>query len=457
MNLIAAFHLHLDATKPEVVALVGGGGKSSTLFRLAREVVQSGQRALITTTTRLAPAQVAWAPAHIVVEADALPLAAIGATLDRHGYCLLVSKITEEKVMGLPAPLVDQLVAAAPALRVALIGVEADGAKCLPAKAPAPHEPALPAATTLLVPVLGLEAIGEPIDELHVHRPELVRQLLNLSDSQPTVRLTPAQAARLLIEPQGGAKSRPAGARLLPLLNKAETPTHLIAARLTAQCLLAARQPCLIGAVGDPAAATPILERWGPLSAVVLAAGQSRRMGQPKQLAVVDGEPMVVRAVRVAVQSGVAEVVVVTGAYGEQVVELLAPLQRAHPQIRLIHNALYATGQASSIRAAVQGLATDTLAAIFLPVDQPFVPVRLLHRLIECWRQGARLAAAAIEGQPRGAPALFDRTLWPDLLALQGDVGARPLLQQYRTEVVAVVATATELRDFDTPDDLRHG
>jgi molybdenum cofactor cytidylyltransferase len=307
--------------------------------------------------------------------------------------------------------------------------------------------------------VLGLDAIGEPIDEAHVHRPALVRQVLHLSADQVAVRLTPAQAARLLIDPHGGAKSLPPGARLLPLLNKAETTTHLIAARLTAQCLLAAHQPCLIGAVGmePPAVTDPIRERWGPISAVVLAAGQSRRMGQPKQLAVVDGEPMVVRAVRVAAQSGANEVLVVTGAYADQVADLLAPLQRSDQRIRLLHNPHYATGQASSIRTAVQGLAAESMGAIFLPVDQPFVPARLLQRLTQAWRQGACLVAARVDEQVRGAPALFDRTLWPDLLALQGDIGARPLLQQYRDAVVTIAATVAELRDLDTPDDLRNG
>lgn len=466
MDLITALQLQLDPAQPEVVALVGGGGKSSTLFRLAHEVVQAGHRALITTTTRLSPAQIDWFPAHVLVTEEQLPLALIEQALDQHGQCLLVSQITAEKVIGLPPQVVDQLVAAAPALRVALIGVEADGAKMLPTKAPADYEPVLPTTTTLLVPVMGIDAIGEPIDEAHVHRPERVRQLLGLADDQVLPRLTPAQAAHLLSSPHGGAKARPTGARLLPLLNKAESTPHLAAARLTAQCLLAANQPCLIGAVGieqstfrlpNSAFRPPILERWGPITTVVLAAGQSRRMGSPKQLVVVDGEPMVVRAVRVALQSRATRVLVVTGAYAEAVGDLLSPWLPSAAQLQLVHNPAYATGQASSIRTAVQALGADCLGAIFLPVDQPFVPPHLLQRLIQAWRQGARLVATAVAGQVRGAPALFDRTLWPDLLALQGDIGARPLLQHYGAELVTVPAHLADLRDLDTPEDLAHG
>jgi CTP:molybdopterin cytidylyltransferase MocA len=92
--------------------------------------------------------------------------------------------------------------------------------------------------------------------------------------------------------------------------------------------------------------------------------------------------------------------------------------------------------------------------ALFLPVDQPFVPPILLDELIAAWRQGARLAAPAIGGQPRGAPAIFDRTLWGDLLALEGDVGARPLLKRYAAALTTVPVEEAWLRDIDTPTDL---
>ena len=98
-------------------------------------------------------------------------------------------------------------------------------------------------------------------------------------------------------------------------------------------------------------------ESGTPVAAVVLAAGQSRRMGRAKQLEVVDGEPMVVRAVRTALQSDVAQVIVVTGAYADAVTVVLAPvLQEVGNRLQLVHNPDWQTGQASSIRTAVQTL-----------------------------------------------------------------------------------------------------
>jgi molybdenum cofactor cytidylyltransferase len=188
---------------------------------------------------------------------------------------------------------------------------------------------------------------------------------------------------------------------------------------------------------------------------IVLAAGRSSRMGRAKQLEVVDGEPMVVRATQTALATVAGGVVVVTGAYAPAVTVTLAPiLEAAGDRLRLVHNAAWATGQASSVRTAVMALPPHCQAALFLPTDQPFVPVVLLNELIDTWQQGAVLVAPTLDGQPRGAPAIFDRTLWPDLLALAGDTGARPLLQRYRAQLITIPAEAAWLRDIDTPADL---
>ncbi len=458
MQLLAALDLQLNPAIPDVVAFVGGGGKSSALFRLAREIVTSGQRVIVTTTTHISLEQMRQEPVHIVVTGDQLPRDALSRALDEHGRCLVISEVMAHNVRGISPELVDQLVAQASTLDIAAILVEADGSRRLPVKAPAEHEPALPASTTLLVPVSGMDAIGARIDEAHVHRVEWVRRLLQLAPDDDTARLTPHMAAQLLVDAQGGAKALPIRARLLPLLNKAEGVTQLASARLIAQQLTRQGYACLIGAVGVNQS-DPVLERWAPLAAVVLAAGQSSRMGRAKQVEVVDGEAMVVRAVRTALQSAVAQVFVITGAYAEAVTAALSPLlNEAGSRLRLLHNPDWQTGQASSIRTAVQALFTlgeiTFGAALFMPTDQPFVPPTLLQQLIGAWRTGARVVAPRVDGQVRGAPALFDRSLWPEMLTLQGDIGARPLLQKYRAEIVTLPVPAHFLRDIDTPQDL---
>lgn len=481
LQFSTALQLQLDPAAPDVVAFVGGGGKSSALFRLASEIVAAGQRVVVTTTTHISYAQLLREPVHVFAPGADLPLDAIAQALDKHGRCLIIAEAAPDRVRGIPPALVDQLVAHARKLQIGAIVVEADGSRYLPIKAPADHEPALPAATTLLVPVMGLDALGAPLDEAHVHRVAQVRSLLKLTPADTQIRLTPRMAAQLLIDPQGGAKLLPTGARLLPLINKADQVTYLAGARLIAHQLAAWGYSSLIGAVGRDLIPQPprleeegeksglstgrssdgtvlgpsVLERWSPLAAVILAAGRSSRMGRPKQLEAVDGEPMVVRAVHTALQSDVAQVIVVTGAYADAVTALLTPLlEQTGDRLRLVHNPDWQTGQASSIRAAIVALPAPIAATLFLPTDQPFVPPVLLQQLIRVWRGGARLVAPLVDGQVRGAPALFDRSLWSEMLTLTGDIGARPLLQKHQSEVVTLPIPAHLLRDIDTPQDL---
>ncbi|MDX1662937.1 MAG: selenium cofactor biosynthesis protein YqeC [Candidatus Promineifilaceae bacterium] len=210
MNELAAA-LGLAATN-ELVALVGGGGKSTLLFALGRAMAAAGQRVILTSTTRLASEQVAWAPAHCVVggvESDEC----LQRALDRHRWCVLIGELGEEKALGVAKDLPGRLLARPD---VDLVLVEADGARRRPVKAPAEHEPAIPAGTTLLVVVAGVDALGQPIRTV-AHRPERAAALL---DKVPEETLTTVDLARLLAHPQGGLKGKPPEARAVVVLNR---------------------------------------------------------------------------------------------------------------------------------------------------------------------------------------------------------------------------------------------
>lgn len=459
MNLTDALRLNTEAAAPEVVSFVGAGGKSSAMFRLAGEMTAQGRRVIVTTTTRIAADQIRLSPAFVSTEGGRLPLDDLAAALDRHGQCLVIGRDVIErgpgvKKAGIRPEEVDELAARAPALGVDAILIEADGSRMLPAKAPDSHEPALPRSTTLLVPVIGLNALGAPVDEIHVQRADLICKLLHLPAQGPA-RLTPTQMARLLVHPNGGAKDRPSGARFLALLNQVDDPPRLAAARLIARNLAQNGFSALLGAVGLMER-EPIRERWGPVTAIVLAAGESARLGRPKQLLAVEGQPLVARAARVALESSAQQVIVVTGAWREAVTEALAPLVAdADGRLRLIHNEKWRTGQASSMQAGLTACAPAAEAALFMPVDQPRLAAALLRRLIEAWRVGACMATPAVDGELRGAPGLFDRSLWPELMAVCGDTGGRPLLRRYREQVRTVPANTETLADIDTLADFQ--
>lgn len=434
----------------DVIAFVGGGGKSSAAFRLAAEVAATGGRAIVAPTTRIAAFQIDWAPAFVEVAGSAIPWNTLEQALARHGYCLLGGPIVGDRRLGLEATQVDLLAQRAASLGVTVISVEADGSKMRPVKAPADHEPVLPDATTHLAPVMGMDAIGAVLDERKVHRPERVRTALALP-AEATPLLTPSMAARLLCSPLGGAKGLRPPMRFMPFLNKADTPLRLVYARMVAALLAAQGVSSLATRAGDPDH-EPVVERWGQVAVVVLAAGGSVRMQRPKPLVMVEGATMIARSVHAALQAAIGPVWVVTGAEAESVETALSSWLS---DITLVHNPNWQAGQATSVAAALRNLPTTIEAVLFMPVDQPFLDPLLLRRLYTAWRGGAGLAAPQVEGELRGAPALFDRRFWNELLALQGDVGGRPVLASHLNEVAAVPAEAHWLVDVDTPEDLQ--
>jgi probable selenium-dependent hydroxylase accessory protein YqeC len=227
----------LGMTADEVVALVGGGGKTTAMFRLAREVVDNGGSAITTTTTRIFGAQIALAPAH--VPAADLTRERVSAALAVHRHVLVIGATDagSGKAEGVSLDLFRRLRAWFPG--VCLLN-EADGSRMRPFKAPAAYEPVIPADTTLVVPVVGADVFGKSLDADHVHRPELVSALCGAPPGTP---ITPAIVARVLAHPQGGRKGVPAGARVVVLINKVESLPDRAPARETAERLL--REPAI--------------------------------------------------------------------------------------------------------------------------------------------------------------------------------------------------------------------
>jgi molybdenum cofactor cytidylyltransferase len=221
----------LGVRDDEVVALVGGGGKTTAMFRLAREIVERGGRAITTTTTRIFAAQIALAPVH--VPAAEATRARVAAALAGHRNVLVIGPREPDtgKAEGVSADLFRDLRAWFPD---ACLVNEADGSRMRPFKAPAAHEPVIPPATTLVVPVVGADVFGKPLREEHVHRAELISALTGAPVGSA---ITPAIVARVLAHPDGGRKGVPAGARVVVMINKVDSlpdrsPAHETAERL---------------------------------------------------------------------------------------------------------------------------------------------------------------------------------------------------------------------------------
>ncbi len=219
------------------------------MFRLAAEIVESGGRVVTTTTTRIFSAQARLAPVHVHSLPD------LQTALQTSPHVLFTNEVdpVEGKTHGVSPEIISNLHASRLISNNQLpitILVEADGSRMRPFKAPADYEPVIPHCTTLVVPVVGIDALGKPLDEKYVHRPELVARICQLPEgSAPTLRsgvlrkpsgslVTPEMVASVLASPQGGRKNVPAGARVVPLINKVESEAQLQTAREIAERLI---------------------------------------------------------------------------------------------------------------------------------------------------------------------------------------------------------------------------
>lgn len=423
------------------------------MFRLAQELTDAGMTVVTTMTTKIFVGQMQRAPVSILLEDEASLLAALPAMLAQHRHVLVGGRIgaDREKVEGVPPEVADRI--AREGLADTII-VEADGSRRLPFKAPADHEPVVPASTTILAPLAGLDILGQPLDGTHVHRPELVAALAGASEG---ASLTPELIARVLAHPRGGAKGLPPGARFTPVLNKANLPATEQGARELARALL---QSAVVNEVVLAAAETdsPAREVWGRVGAVVLAAGQASRFGGLKQVMPWRGKPLVAHVAEQALAcEEIATVVVTAGAEGERVRQAVGALE-GHGRLAVAPVTDWAEGQSRSaakgLRAARAASSGELSAVLFLLADQPYVTPELLAALIKQHRQtGALAVAPRFEGK-RGNPVLFDRRAFALFEQLTGDAGGRAILRDRENEIAWVDWPSDDiLRDIDTPEE----
>ena len=193
--------------------------------------------------------------------------------------------------------------------------------------------------------------------------------------------------------------------------------------------------------------------RAASVSAVVLAAGRSTRMGAVnKLLATIDGRAMVRTVVGELEGASVRPIVVVTGHEADRVEEALAGAD-----VRLVHNSEYREGLSASIRAGLAAVPESTQAAVICLGDMPLVRSKHLERLVAAFdpSQGREICVPVFEGK-RGNPVLFARRFFDEMTAVRGDVGARHLIGEYE-EFVCEVAMDDRavLVDVDSPQALR--
>ena len=187
------------------------------------------------------------------------------------------------------------------------------------------------------------------------------------------------------------------------------------------------------------------------VAGVIIAAGSSSRLGQPKQLVEWDGETLLKRAIRVAQESGTTPLLVVLGAHREEIESRVD-----FSGTKIVVNRNWEEGMASSIRVGIEGLReneSEAAGVLLMICDQPAVTAEHLHRMVAAFQRNPTSAIASVYAGKRGIPAIFPSDAFDELLALRGDRGARGLLSNLARTVIEIALIDGDL-DIDIPEDL---
>ncbi|HEX2053991.1 MAG TPA: nucleotidyltransferase family protein [Actinomycetota bacterium] len=187
----------------------------------------------------------------------------------------------------------------------------------------------------------------------------------------------------------------------------------------------------------------------GLVTGIVLAAGTSSRLGEPKQLLDFNGRPLLQHAVDAMEASGLFDIVVVLGHRSDEVQAAL----ELGAGTRVVVNPDYAEGQATSLKAGLRAADESSRAVVVTLGDQPAVTGLMVRTVVEMYfATGAKIVQASFGGKPNH-PTLFDRELWPELEAIEGDQGAREILKKHPESLVRVQFDGDVPSDLDTWED----
>ena len=189
------------------------------------------------------------------------------------------------------------------------------------------------------------------------------------------------------------------------------------------------------------------------ISGILLAAGESRRMGSPKALLPYQGHTFIERICRAFLTAGVDELIVVLGAWEEK----LRPALPTHPALRTVVNPDYKLGQLSSLNTGLGALSAESKAAVVNLVDHPLISAETITSLIASFRAEPLPIIIACHHGKRGHPVLFSNQIYAELLAAPLDKGAKVVVRKDPERVREVpLDDPGILADIDTPEDYTH-
>src|SRR5690349_15315463 len=298
MNLSLAQALRANSSA--CVAFIGSGGKTTAMIQLARQLPSP---VIVTATSHLGAWQLELADQHIIADTPD-PIEKLVHGLK--GVILVTGEIDGDRTKPINNNVMNWLQRYCRYHSLPLL-IEADGSRGKPLKAWADHEPPIPEFVEVVVQVVGLTGLGQPLNEENVHRSEIFSRLSGLNIGET---VTPDSLVRVLIQREAGLKNIPTNARKIILLNQADTHELQSAAQGLTQALLPVHDSVIITSLEQQ----KIFAVHEPVAGIILAAGESRRFGRPKQLLDWKGQSFVRAVAKTALEAGLSPVLVVTGA-----------------------------------------------------------------------------------------------------------------------------------------------
>jgi molybdenum cofactor cytidylyltransferase len=186
---------------------------------------------------------------------------------------------------------------------------------------------------------------------------------------------------------------------------------------------------------------------------ILLAAGSSSRLGQSKQLLKIGSETLLQRAVRIALQTNVSKISIVLGSNADHHISQI----NHSPIIQIIENKNWKDGMGSSIKVALKKLVNDKSMIDCVTVmvcDQPLITAQNIENLLEKFQETKSCIVASAYNQTVGVPALFDKSLFNELLMMDNDHGAKKIIQKHFNNTTTVSCPEASV-DIDTPEDYQ--
>ena len=428
----------LNLRSGDSVAFAGAGGKTSAMIALAREL---DPPIVLTTTTHLGVWQADFADIHLVVTKPE----EIRSDLLNEKKIILVTGLAgdDDRLCGLSGETLRKLQLLCKQSHVTLL-IEADGAKQRPLKAPAHYEPVIPTDVDRVVMLAGLTALGKPMNDSVVHRPEKFAELIGLKENET---INPENLLSLLGSEKGGLKGIPDGCKKVLFLNQADDLVLQSKGGWIARKLLDRFDRILVGSLEKPGTSGEIFSVFSQTAGVILAAGGSERLTTLKQLLDWQGKPFIHQVAQQALEAGLAPLIVVTGAYHDQVVQALAGLP-----VEIVYNPDWQQGQSTSMKAGLKALPEGCGSVMFLLSDQPQISSELIRQLMDRYFQNRKSITAPMVNGQRGNPLLFDRSAFSALAEVEGDRGGRAVINRFEVDWLPWIDNRI-LMDVDSPGD----